>query len=120
MRKKSGRHLQLRMVMKTLKRSRKVIEILNHLGHCVSYNLVEEIEIELIYAANEKDILTPSEINMDTTSCTDLTFDNYDCLVETLTVKTTVVITYQKVKLDDTIDNNPSTNQETTETNPST
>ena len=57
---------------------------------------------------------------MDTTSCTDLTFDNYDCLVETLTVKTTVVITYQKVKLDDTIDNNPSANQETTETNPST
>ena len=37
--------------------SRKVIEILNRLGHCVSYNLVEEIKTELTYAANEKDIL---------------------------------------------------------------
>ena len=61
---------------------RKVIEILNHLGHCVSYNLVEEIEIKLIYAANEKDILTPLEINMDTNPCTGLAFDNYDCFVE--------------------------------------
>ena len=39
--KKSGTHLQLDTVMKNLTRSWKVIEILNHLGHCVSYNLVE-------------------------------------------------------------------------------
>ena len=47
------------MVMKSLTESRKVIEVLNHLGHSVSYNLVEEIETELRYAANEKHILTP-------------------------------------------------------------
>ena len=47
------------MIMKSLTGSRKVIEILNRLGHCVSYNLVEEIETELTYTANEKDILTP-------------------------------------------------------------
>ena len=42
-RKKPGKHLQLGMVMKSLTGSRKVIEILNRLGHGVSYNLVEEI-----------------------------------------------------------------------------
>ena len=60
------------MIMKSLTGSRKVIEILNRLGHCVSYNLVEEIETELTYAANEKDILTPSGMNMDANACTGL------------------------------------------------
>ena len=109
------------MVMKSLTESRKVIEVLNHLGHSVSYNLVEEIETELRYAANEKYILTPSGMNMDANACTGLAFENYDRFVKTLTgedtLHDTVGIAYQTVKLDDTIDNNPSTNQET---NPST
>ena len=71
------------MIMKSLTGSRKVIEILNRLGHCVSYNLVEEIETGLTYAANEKDILTPSGMNMDVNACTGLEFDNYDRFVET-------------------------------------
>ena len=53
-----------------------------------------------------------------------MVFDNYDCFVEISTEKDilhdTVGITYQIVKLYDTIDDNPLTNQETTETNPST
>ena len=53
-----------------------------------------------------------------------MVFDNYDCFVEISTGKDilhdTVGITYQIVKLYDTIDDNPLTNQETTETNPST
>ena len=112
------------MVMKSLTGSWKVIEILNRLGHCVSYYLVEEIETELTYAANEKDILNPSGMNMGANACTSLAFDNYDRFVETLTGKDTlhdtVGIAYQTVKLDDTIVNNPSANQETIETNPST
>ena len=67
---------------------------------------------------------TPSGMNMDANACTGLAFDNYDRFVETLTGKDTLHVTvgiaYQTKKLDDTIDNNPSTNQETTETNPST
>ena len=63
-------------------------------------------------------------MNMDANACTGLAFDNYDRFVETLTGKDTlhdtVGIAYQTKKLDDTIDNNPSTNQETIETNPST
>ena len=56
--------------MKSLTGSRKVIEILNRIGHCASYNLVEEIETERTYAANEKDILTLSRMNMDANACT--------------------------------------------------
>ena len=67
---KSETHLQLGMVMKSLTGSRKVIEILNRIGHCASYNLVEEIETERTYAANEKDILTLSRMNMDANACT--------------------------------------------------
>ena len=63
-------------------------------------------------------------MNLDANACTGLPFDNYDRFVETLTVKDTlhetVGIAYETVKLDDTIDNNSSTNQETIETNPST
>ena len=116
-RKERGKYLQPGMVMKNLTGSRKVIEILYHLGHYVSYNLVEEIETELRYAASKKDILTPSGMNMDAN-------DNYDHFVETLTGKDihhdTVGITYQTVKLDDTFDNNPSKYQETNESHPST
>ena len=53
-----------------------------------------------------------------------MVFDNYDCFFEISTGKDilhdTVGITYQIVKLYDTIDDNPLTDQETTETNPST
>ena len=115
--KKPRKHLQLGMKFYG-------IQILNRLGHYVSYNLVEETETELTYAANEKDILPLSGMNMDTNACTGLAFNNYDRFVETLTGKgtlhDTVGIDYQAVKLDDTIDNNPLTNEETIETNPST
>ena len=61
---------------------------------------------------------------MDSDACTGVAFHSYDRFVETLTGKDTlhdtVGIAYQTVKLDDTIDNNPSTNQETIKTNPST
>ena len=84
------------MVMKSLTGSQKAIEILNRLGHCVSYNLVEEIETELTYAVNEKDNISASGMNMDANACTGLAFNNYDRSAET-------------IKLDDTIDNNPLT-----------
>ena len=54
---------------------------------------------------------------MDANACTDLSFDNYDRFVETLTGKDplhdTVGIACQAVKLDDTIDNNPTILQQT-------
>ena len=44
---KSGKHLNLVLSLKCMIRSRKVIEILNRLGHCVGYHIVEEIETDL-------------------------------------------------------------------------
>ena len=86
----------------------------------LNYNLVEKIETELTYAANEKDILTPSGMNIDANACTGLAFDNYNRFVGTLTGKDTlhdtVGIAYETVKLDNAIDNNPSTNQGMVET----
>ena len=83
-RKKPQKHRQLDMVMKSLTGSQKAIEILNRLGHCVSYNLAEEIETELTYAVNEKDNLSASGMNMDANACTGLAFNNYDRSAETL------------------------------------
>ena len=99
------------MVIKSLTGSRKVIEILNHLVHYLSYNLVEEIETDLKHAANEKNILTPLGMSMDSNACTGLALYNYDRFAETLTGKdtlhNTIGITYQIVKLDNTIHHNP-------------
>ena len=76
----------------------------------MSYNLVEEIETELTYVANEKVILAPSGMNIDANKF-GLAFDNYDRFVETIagkdTLHDTVGIVYQTVKLGNTIDKNP-------------
>ena len=45
--------------MKSLTGSRKVIEYLNKLRHCVSYHTVEEIETEMTFEANKEGALTP-------------------------------------------------------------
>ena len=45
--------------MKSLASSRKVVEILNKLGHCVSYYTVEEIETKMTFEANKEGTLTP-------------------------------------------------------------
>ena len=89
-RKKPRKHLQLGMVMNSLTGCWKFVDILNCLGHCVSYNSVEEIETVFTCPANKKDILTSSGMNMDANVCTGLSFDNYDRFVETLTGKDTL------------------------------
>ena len=53
------KHLMLGMTMKSLTGSRKVIEILNKPGHCISYHTVEEIETEITFEANKEGALTP-------------------------------------------------------------
>ena len=41
--KKLQKHLMLGIALKSLTGSRNVIEIMNRLGHCVSYHTIEEI-----------------------------------------------------------------------------
>ena len=42
--KKPAKHLKLGLAVKSMTGSRKMVEILNRLGHCVSYSTVEELE----------------------------------------------------------------------------
>ena len=44
-----AKHLQIRMAIKSLTGSKKVVTLLNRLGHCINYNEIEELETELTY-----------------------------------------------------------------------
>ena len=48
-----SKHLKLEVALKSLTGSRKVVEILNHNGHCANCNVVEEIKTELTFNATE-------------------------------------------------------------------
>lgn len=58
-RSKPAKQMLLALVMKSITGSRKAIEMLNKLGHCVSYHVTEELETELTYAASESSTLLP-------------------------------------------------------------
>lgn len=89
------------MAMKSLTGSRKVITMLNHLGHCISYNGIEELETELTYGCSKANRVTPSGMSMDRSCCMGLAWDNYDRFTETLSGKDalhdTVGIAYETV-----------------------
>ena len=76
--------------MKSLTGSRKVIEILNKLGHCVSYHTVEEVETEMTFEANKKGVLTPHGMTCNPLLGTGLAWDNFDRFVATMTVTDTL------------------------------
>ena len=88
-------------VFKSMTSSRKIVDILNRLGHSVSYNITEELETELAYSSLEDDKLTHAGRSMSSTLCTGVVFDKFDRYVETLsgkdTLHETVGIAYQDV-----------------------
>ena len=96
---KPSKQILLGMVTKSLTGSKKMVEMLNRLGHSVSYSAVEELETELTYSAAGNDLLTPDGMSLDCNSATGVAFDNYDRFVETLsgknTLHDTVGIAYQ-------------------------
>ena len=77
--------------------SRKVVEVLNRRGHCVSYSITGELETELIYEAS-KDV-TPFGMDRSPDYGIGVAWDNYDRRVETsvgeATLHGTVGIAYQ-------------------------
>ena len=97
-RKKPGKQLKLGLTVKSLTGSKRVIEVLNRLGHCASYTTLEELETELTYSMEDND-LTPDGIEKDPNLATGVAFDNFDRFVETLsgkdTLHDTVGIVYQ-------------------------
>ena len=115
-RKVPSKHLQLGIAVKKLTGSKRLIEILNRLGHSISYNAIEETETEMTYQVTNSETITPSEIKKSGNLCTGVAFDNFDRYVETLsgkdTLHDTVGIVYQNVSNmenhESAIDNTPS------------
>lgn len=98
--------LSLGIATKSITGSRKMIEILNRMGFCINYNLVEEIETELAYGCSSSESMLPYGLKSNSTLQTHVAFDNFDKFVETSsgkdTLHDTVGIVYQN--LDTTID----------------
>ena len=78
--------------MKSLTGSKKVIEVLNHYGHCTSYTTIEELETELTFSSNSEQQITPPEMKQSPNICTGLALDNFDRFVETSSGKDNVCI----------------------------
>lgn len=87
---KPSKHIILPFSVKSLTGNVELINILNRLGHCVSYSQMEEIDTALCLQkliSAERDIALPTNI------CpglfTTLAWDNIDCLEETVSGKGT-------------------------------
>ena len=100
-RRRPAKHLQIGIAIKSLIGSKKVVTMLNRLGHCINYNGIEELETELTYNCSNANQITPSGMSKEKSCSTGLAFDNYDRFTETLsgkdTLHDTVGIAYQTV-----------------------
>lgn len=97
--KKPAKNIILGMVMKSIRGSRRVINILNRLGHSISYSTVEELETELTFGESNREQIPPTGWNLKPSLSTSVAFDNIDRFVEPLsrkdTLQDTVGIAYQ-------------------------
>lgn len=94
--------IMLALTTKSLTGSRKMIEILNRMGFCISYTLTEELETELAFGCSSIDRILPyGLVASDPTLRTHLAFDNFDKFVDTSsgkdTLHDTVGIVYQNM-----------------------
>ena len=69
-----------------------VIEILNQLGHIASYHTIKKLETGLTFQETESDNCTPTGMSLNLEQATDVTFNNLDRFVETLTRKNTLFV----------------------------
>lgn len=95
----------LGLVTKSITSSRKMVEILNRMGHCCSYSTIEEVETELAYRCAAEPRLLPFGLKEKQPQlCTHVAFDNFDRYVETSTGKDTlhdtVGIVYQNKSIE--------------------
>lgn len=99
---KTSKHTCLGIALKSLTSSRKVVDIINHYGHCISYNAIEELETEATFSSVSRAGVCPEAINRDGNRSTGMVFDNYDTFVETKngkdTLHDTVGIIYQNIE----------------------
>ncbi|GFU22616.1 hypothetical protein TNCV_1304921 [Trichonephila clavipes] len=109
---KPSKHITLGMTMKSLTSSRKMINILNQLGHCCNYNTLEELETGATISSVNRFQICPPDIIQSLSLSTGVAFDNFDRYVDTLTGKDTlhdtVGIIYRNVSHDYDIELNSS------------
>ena len=77
------------MVIKSITGSHKVIDILNRLGHSMSYTTVEELQTELTFGESNREQITHTGMNLKPSLTTGVAFDNFHRFVETLSGKGT-------------------------------
>lgn len=56
---KTSKHITLAMTLKSITSSRKVIDIINKYGHCLSYNTIEELKTEATFASCPNRLFVP-------------------------------------------------------------
>ncbi|GFX93247.1 hypothetical protein TNCV_4761261 [Trichonephila clavipes] len=109
---KPSKHITLGMAVESLTSSRKMINILNRLGHCCNYNALEELETEATISSVNRSQICPPDIIQSPSLSTGVAFDNFDRYVDTLTGKDTLHDTvgtiYQNVSHDYDIELNSS------------
>ena len=88
--KKPQKHLMLGIAFKSLTGSRKVVEIMNRLGHCISYHTIEKIETEATFESTKNNLFTPSGMKLDPKCGTGVAWNNLDRFVETVNRKDTL------------------------------
>ena len=97
------KHVMLGIAMKSLTGSKKVLEMLNRYGHCISYHTAEEIETEMTFGTREANQVTPHGMIRNPQYGTGVAWDNFDRFVETEsgkdTLHDTVGIVYQLANL---------------------
>ena len=76
--------------LKSLTGQRKVVELLNHLGHSIGYHQTEELETKLAEDIRDRNTKIPDGLNAQQGLSTALAWDNFDELIETLSGKNTL------------------------------
>ena len=87
---KPPKHLCMGLGMKSLTGSRRIVEILNRMGHSIGYHMAESIETEVASSILEKNRLLPDIMQQQAGLSTGIAWDNYDELTETLSGKNTL------------------------------
>ena len=80
---KPAKHISLGLGIKSMTGSRKVLDILNHFGHCISYNVAEALETDMATTVVRRQIVAPDGIVQEPGLSTGTAWDNYDENTET-------------------------------------
>ena len=64
----TSKHIKLGMFIKSVTGSKKTVTLLNKMGHCASYNTIEEIETEMTYTARKNKDMLPTGMKKDSST----------------------------------------------------